>query len=318
MFIVLLALAGSTVIAQRADVLPAPLQQIIDTERAFAARALVVGWKDAFLEYFTDSAIGFEAGAVGIAKDQIARNPDPPKDLQLLWEPRVGDISANGELGYLTGPSRTIGPSRNNGRPRHSVYASVWKRQRDGSFKVVMDVGVPVPSAAPFAAGFTRPAYKTRFIGDYDENTPPLSVADGVLNSALRVGQDRAFRGGAGGRLAEGARLHRPNLLPMVGERNIAAWAAAQPPYALADTRFSEAARSGDLGYTWGTYAIAARARAPRQSQQGRSQSPAASSTPSRAAREEGFYVRVWARGRDGQWKLALDVLQPQQAPGAP
>jgi ketosteroid isomerase-like protein len=275
-------------VAQRVEALPGALQQMIAAEQAFAARAVVVGWKAAFLEFFSDAAIGFENGQAGIAKLQIGSSPDPPKDMQLLWEPRRGDISANGEPGYLTGPSRTIVPSRNDGRPRHQVYASIWKRQRDGTFKVMMDVGVPTPAAAPFAAGFTRPAYKTRFSGDYDENTPPLGAADGLLNSALRVSQERAWR--AGGLLAEGARLHRPNILPLVGDRAIARWAAAQPAFALADTRFTEAARSGDLGYTWGTYAIGARA----------------------GARQEGFYMRVWARGRDGQWKLALDVLRPQ------
>jgi hypothetical protein len=25
---------------------------------------------------------------------------------------------------------------------------------------------------------------------------------------------------------------------------------------------------------------------------------------------QAGFYVRVWVRERDGQWKVALDVLQ--------
>ena len=276
--------------AQRPEALPGALQQMIETERAFAARAVDVGWKAAFLEYFSDSAIGFEKGAVDLAKNHIRNNPDPPKDLQLLWEPRVGDVAANGELGYLTGPSRTIDQARNKGRPRHAVYASVWKRQRDGSFKVVMDVGVPTPSAAPFASGFTRPRATARFSGgDYDENTPPLANADGLLNSALRVSQERAYRG-SGGLLATDARLHRPNALPIVGERAISRWAASQPPYALADARFSESARSGDLGYTWGTYALAMKP----------------------GAREEGFYVRVWARGRDGQWKLALDVLQPQ------
>jgi ketosteroid isomerase-like protein len=288
--ILLAATIGAVAGAQANDLLPDPLKQMIETERAFAARALTVGWKNAFLEYFSDAAVGFAGAEAGGARDQIRKSPDPPQDMQLLWEPRLGDVSANGEMGYLTGPSRTIVPSRNNGRPSHAVYASIWKRQRDGGFKVVMDVGVPVPSAAVFPAGFTRPAYKTRFTGDYDENTPPLGAADGVLNSALRVSQARALRSGAGGALAEGARLHRPNILPLVGERDISRWAATQPAYALADTRSSEAARSGDLGYTWGTYAIGRRP----------------------AGREEGFYVRVWARGRDGQWKLALDVLQPQ------
>lgn len=286
---VLLALIATLTVslsAQRAEVLPDALRQMADTERAFAARALVVGWKDAFLEYFSDRAVGFEKGLAGPAKEQIRANPDPPKDMQLLWEPRVGDIAASAEIGWLTGPSQTINPARNKGEPRHAVYASVWKRERDGAFRVVMDVGVTTPSAAPFPAGLTRPSARPRFSGDYNEDTPPLGSADGLLNSALRLGQARAWRAV----IADGGRLHRPNLLPIVGERNISRWAASQPAYVLADSRFAESARSGDLGYTWGTYAV-----------------PLAP-----GARQEGFYVRVWTRQRDGQWRLALDVLQPQ------
>jgi ketosteroid isomerase-like protein len=279
-------IAGSLQLAaQGAEPLPQALEQMISTERAFAARALDVGWKQAFLEYFANDAVGFAEGAAGLAKEQIAKRPDPPKDVQLIWEPRLGDVAASGELGYLTGPVRTIVPSRNKGQPTHSNYFSVWKRQRDGSFKVIMDVGVDTPSAVRYPAGFTRPSYASRFTGDYDENTPPLGAADGVLNSALRTSQAQAFRA----RLAAGARLFRPNTLPIVGERNIGRWAANQPAYALSDTRYSEAARSGDLGYTWGTYAL-----------------------PTAKGRQEGFYIRVWARERSGQWKLAADILQPQ------
>ncbi len=257
---------------------------MVETERAFAARALVIGWKQAFLEYFADDAIGFD-GALGLAKDQIAASPDPPKDLQLLWEPRYGDVAASGELGYLTGPVRTILPSRDNGRPRHSTYTSIWKRQRDGSFKVVIDFGMPTPGLVAFAPGFTRAANANRFTGDYDETTPPLAAADSVLNSALRTNAATAYRG----RLAAGARFNRPNLLPVVGERSVTRWLASQPVYAAADSRYAEAARSGDLGYTWGTYAIG-----PRQK-------PA----------QRGFYVRIWERERNGQWKVAMDLARP-------
>src|SRR5215207_314739 len=172
--------------AQVPEPLPEALTQMVEAERAFAARALVVGWKDAFLEYFSASAVGFADGQPGSAREQIAKNPDPPKDLQLIWEPRYGDVAASGELGYLTGPVRNVRASRDNGRPRHSTYASVWKRQRDGSFKVVMDFGVNTPGPVAFAAGFTRAPAASRFSGDYDDTTPPLSAADSVLNSGLR------------------------------------------------------------------------------------------------------------------------------------
>ncbi len=193
-FLTLTIVATATLTAQPPRKLPEALTQMIDAERAFAARALVVGWKQAFLEYFADDAVGFEGGP-GLAKEQIRKNPDPPSDLQLLWEPRYGDVAASGDLGYLTGPVRNIRTSRDNGRPRHSTYASIWKRQRDGSFKVVMDFGLGTPGPVSFAAGFTRAPVGNRFSGDYDETTPPLSAADGVLNSGLRTHQADGYRG---------------------------------------------------------------------------------------------------------------------------
>ena len=265
--------------------LPQALTQMIDAERAFAARAMVVGWKQAFLEYFADSAVGFDGG-VGPAKDQIRKNPDPPPDMQLLWEPRYGDIAASGELGYLTGPVRNIRKSRDNGRPRHSNYASIWKRQPDGSFKVLLDFGVTTPQPVPFAAGFTR-APGNRFTGDYDDTTPPLSAADGVLNSGLRVRQTDGYRG----RLASGVRFHREGIMPVVGDRPALRWLATQPAYSSIDSRFAEAARSGDLGYTWGSYTVG----------------------PPQKPSQRGFYIRIWQRERNGQWNVALDALQPGQ-----
>jgi len=285
-WIVFVVLLGPAHMAgQTPEPLPQALTQMIESERAFAARALVIGWKQAFLEYFAPDAIGFSEGQVGLARDQIAKNPDPPSDLQLIWEPRFGDMAGSGDLGYLTGPVRNVRASRDGGRPRYSNYTSVWKRQRDGSFKVVMDVGINTPGPVSFAPGFTRAPQTNRFTGDYDDTTPPLGTADGLLNAELRRDQARAYRPN----LTPSARLHRPNVMPIVGDKRILQWLGSQPAFTSADTRFSEAARSGDLGYTWGTYTTKARGKA-----------------------EGGFYVRIWARERNGQWKLALDVLQPQ------
>ena len=50
-------------------------------------------------------------------------------------------------------------------------------------------------------------------------------------------------------------------MMPIVGDRRIIQWLTSQPTFTSADTRFSEAARSGDLGYTWGTYTTQGRTR---------------------------------------------------------
>lgn len=316
----LAAIAATEAVAQRgaqkpappgAQALPPALEAMADAEREFAQRALAVGWKQAFLEFFSDVAVGYDGDNVGPAKDQIRANPDPPKDHQLLWEPRYGDVSRSGELGYLTGPSRNVLPSRNNGQPRHGVYASVWKRERDGTFRVVIDLGVNTPRAATFPDGLTRAPAANRFTGELSERTPPLGTADSVLNSDLRTGAARAYRG----RLAPGVRFHRPLTMPLVGEAAVLRFLATQPRYDQIDSRYAESAQAGDLGYTWGTWnrrLPPARGRAgPRGgAQQG---APASGRESARGGAQQrfetGFYARVWVRDRSGQWKVVLDVL---------
>jgi len=261
------------------------LDEMVRTERRFAERALVVGWKQAFLEFFADSASGFDGDQVVPAKALFRNVPDPPKDVRLIWEPRYGDIASSGDFGYLTGPVRRINPALNGGQPQYSIYASVWKRQADGSFRVVMDMGLPTPAAVMFPPGFTRAPQTPRFARSTDVQSAVKSLrdTDAALTNALRRGQSDAYRG----HLAEGARLHRPDVMPIVGEQAIVAWLAGQPRSAAGESKFADTSMAADLGYTYGTYAL-----------EGNQAS-------------HGFYVRVWSRGRDGVWRVALDVLQP-------
>ena len=74
--------------------------------------------------------------------------------------------------------------------------------------------------------------------------------------------------------------------MPVVGMEPVLAWLASQPPYASGESKFAETSAAGDLGYTYGTYALKG----------------------DQAAR--GFYVRVWTRTGDGVWRVALDVVQ--------
>ena len=263
-----------------------PLTDMMRTEQRFAARALASGWKQAFLEYFADDAVAFNGDRTEPAKDQFRRQPDPPKDRRLIWEPRYGDISSSGDLGYLTGPVRRIVPGQNNGQPYHSLYASVWKRQADGSYKVVMDMGVNTPGPVMFADGFTA-AQRTDVYGGRstpEGATKSLKDTDAALTNAARSGEADAYRG----HLAPNVRFHRPEAMPVVGPDAALPWLAGQPRYASGEAKYAETSIAGDLGYTYGTYAF------------GGSQA------------SHGFYVRVWSRGRDGVWRVALDVLQPQ------
>ena len=130
---------------------------MIETERAFAARALTVGWKQAFLEYFADDAVGFERGMADLAREQIQAQSRSAEraaaDLgATLRRPRR---QRRTRLSHRAGEEASC-RAATRASPRHSTYFSVWKQQRNGSYRVVLDVGTTTPMAPPFAPGFTR------------------------------------------------------------------------------------------------------------------------------------------------------------------
>ncbi|HSL23132.1 MAG TPA: hypothetical protein VK886_16495 [Vicinamibacterales bacterium] len=279
------ALRGQAPTGHPAD---AALREMVDTERAFAQLAQVKGWKQAFLEYFADGIRNFEGEDI---KAGLRARPDPPKDLEFWWEPRYGDIAASGELGWLTGPVRRRAPAVNEGRPSYSCYTSIWKRQADGTFKVIVDVGVDVPEAAPFPPGVTRVPLGSRYTGasGADAGRDSLQRADRELTERATKQIADAYRAA----LAAPARMHRPELMPLTGASAIVDWLRGRPSWTAGTPRFAEASRAGDLGYTWGDY-----------------RSPESASAPA----ETGHYLRVWSRDGAGAWRVVVEVSQIQKA----
>jgi ketosteroid isomerase-like protein len=259
---------------------PPAFEEMAEAERAFARRAQDVSVHQAFMEYFADDAVGFESGEPASAQAQMRKRPVQPRDPNVLfwWEPRYGDIAASGDLGWLTGPAR-FGRKDEPGKVRHGSYASVWRRQSDGRFKVIIDIGIDPPGEVPFAPGLVRMPLADRYTGA--EIVPlaraSLLAADRSLNAAARTSPSAAFAKVA----APAIRLHRNGFLPIEGRENAVAWLATQPALASADSLLAETAASSDLGYTWGSY-------------------------------ERGHYVRVWVRDASGAWRVALDLDAPK------
>lgn len=262
------------------------LTTLVETERAFAQRARETNWRDAFLEYFADGMKGFEGEDV---KARLKSRPAPPKELEFWWEPRYGDIAASGDLGWLTGPVRTRLPQANSGQPEFSNYASVWRRQLDGRYLVIEDVGISTPEMPVFLPGFTRAPAPSRYSGPErgDAARAELADADRKLTAMLQRSQADAY----GAASAQYARLHRQRTMPIVGREPILAWSKAQPAWTAGESRFADVADSGDLGYTKGSY-----------------EQPAGADTKA----ESGYYLRVWSRDARGAWWVVLDVTQPK------
>jgi ketosteroid isomerase-like protein len=98
-----------------------------------------------YLSYYADDSVELPNGGPIIqGKANIAKTMGflDQKDNHLTWTPVGADISASGDLGYTYGTFeyRSVGK---DGKPvvDHGKYTSIWKKQKDGSWKVVLDMG---------------------------------------------------------------------------------------------------------------------------------------------------------------------------------
>jgi len=98
-----------------------------------------------YLSYYADDAVEVPNGGPIIqGKVNIAKGMGflDQKDNRLTWMPVGADISASGDLGYTYGTFEFRSKDK-DGKPvvDHGKYTSIWKKQKDGSWKVVLDMG---------------------------------------------------------------------------------------------------------------------------------------------------------------------------------
>lgn len=122
----------------------------MEADRAFAA-AVAEGGSEAWASWFAGDGAMIQPGVGEIrGREEILSmmaSLDEP-GVSLRWEPLRADIAASGDLGWTTGTyvSESPGPD-GEVRTGQGRYVSIWRRQPDGSWKVVMDLGNP--TAAP-------------------------------------------------------------------------------------------------------------------------------------------------------------------------
>lgn len=268
--------------------LNAAQQEMVDTERAFVRLAAERGFRDSFYTYFADDGIAFNPHPFRV-RTALANQPPSPGPMGAAWAPVYGDIAAAGDLGWQTGPLVFVGK---DGQPdRHAMFFSVWKRQPDGTFKVVLDVGSDTPSAvvpldAPVQSSHQPAASPGTGIDVAAKTAALLAVERSFLAAAESQSLGRAY----GSRLADDARVHRPGVMPVVGRAALGEWANTQGAKYRGEPLGADVSRSGDLGYAYGNY-------------------QRIGDTP-----EAGYFARVWKRDSKGDWRIVMDTISPLPA----
>ncbi|MBN2570940.1 MAG: hypothetical protein JXA68_02320 [Ignavibacteriales bacterium] len=120
------------------------LQNIMNTDKAFSDFAQEKGLDLAFSEFADSNAIKLPGKGHPIKGKEKIKNSMPTfnKNLSLVWEPLMGEISQSCDLGYTLGKYVvTVKDSSGIEKKGYGYYVSIWKKQDNGSWKWIIDLG---------------------------------------------------------------------------------------------------------------------------------------------------------------------------------
>ena len=155
----LAAAACSSGQGRRADV-ESEKASLLRVDAEFSKLSEAKGMAESFAAYAVEEATLLPEGGTPISGKESIRGhlSGAPAGSVLTWKPVRADVSASGDFGYTWGTYefRRSGP---DGKPQVGLgkYVTIWKKQADGEWRFVMDIGnhspPPTPPPAPSAAG---------------------------------------------------------------------------------------------------------------------------------------------------------------------
>lgn len=114
---------------------------LIDADIAFSRMSAVKGMKNAFIEYIDSNGVLLRANRLPIvganAIDYLLQEDDTT--YTLTWEPHFAEAASSGDLGYTYGIYQLHVKAKDTNL--YGTYVSIWKKQRDGKWKFVLDTG---------------------------------------------------------------------------------------------------------------------------------------------------------------------------------
>src|SRR5215216_524949 len=124
------------------------LQEMVKTEQAFSKMAEEKNVRDAFMAFIADDGLLFRPGAVN-GKKWMLENPLPPSDKRplLAWQPSYAGMATSGDMGFTTGPWEFKNDIKDEKPSAYGHFVTVWKKQADGSWKFVVDLGISHPQS---------------------------------------------------------------------------------------------------------------------------------------------------------------------------
>ena len=138
--LVLLLLASAVSFAADRDT-----KVLIGAENAFA-KATAERGVDGWMEFMAPNAVELSAEPL-VGLDQIRAGMGKQLStpgFKITWEPTKAEFLGSGDIGYVVGRYE-VRFNGEDGKPQvqKGTYLTTWQQQKDGSWKVVSDIGSP-------------------------------------------------------------------------------------------------------------------------------------------------------------------------------
>ena len=281
----LLSLLSSSVIAQEPDSSSA-LFQMREAERNFAKESVMVGRNASFVKNFAEESVIFTDKWVTNGRQFWKDRKLSP--VVLKWEPEFMDISDSRDFGISTGPWEAQEYRPNTAPVSTGYFLTVWKKQSNGAWKVILDAGSTTPAPVGNKHTFTFPAGADKVVPvSGKENIESLvkELSDKEKQN-LMAWKNNPVTSTYASFLAPEARMQLNGHLPSINADTIKAWIDHLDRSLTWKSLGAGAASSGDLGFTYGLLEI-----------------------PGNQKVTTGHYVRIWKKRPGADWNIVLEML---------
>jgi ketosteroid isomerase-like protein len=274
--LIFLASLSLALLPLRAETPDEAIRALTNAEKKFYETGQEKGTRAAFLEFLAPDGIVFRPGPVN---GQEVWSKRQETGFDLVWEPTFAVIARSGDFGYDTGPAKWRARKTDGTFSGYGHFISVWKKQKDGTWKVALDCGIENTRSD------VKPPLKLVTSKNRGQGTlESLQQTESAFSAVAKFDFTKAFRQFG----SEEVRIYRDGSFPTVGKKAGLELLGTEQAGVAMEVMKSDMSSTGDLAYSYGS----------------------CSDTRTQPARA-GHFLQIWQTDASGAWKLVLDWEQP-------
>lgn len=276
----ILLASTSVLFAQEPDSASA-LYQMREAERSFAKASVMFGRKAAFAEFLAEKSVIFTDKWITTGKQFWQKRPANP--VILKWEPEYMDISSGRDFGISTGPWEAQEYRPNTQVLSTGYFLSVWEKQKDDTWKVILDYGTNTPKPAGPLHSFSFPSGEDKGKANNAQkfNGGLPEAENKMLASWKKEHNIKTYNSF----LRNDARIMMEGCLPTVKRDTLNLWLEKNSKSFEWRQSGTGTSSLGDMGFTYGYVLL--------------------------NGETKGNYVRIWKKDPEKNWQIIIDLLSP-------